>query len=361
MPDGQFVLLGVASAVFAVSLLPSAGATQWRVDASVGSFANEALADDLDSNNLIVGVRRSGANWLYVTTGLPLDAVGSSWGAAGVGTEIVRRGGVDVGVAGNLEGWAFGGDSASGWGAIGEIGPFARAVAGPITIDASSGVVHHRAPDSEISGDRTLSASRLGLSLPTSGAWEAGTELRYLHGQDGGFAYVGTFLSAEAGAVGAWGRGGHWLSDRIPRPEWSAGVYLSAAERVRLEASVRQDTNDPLFWTEPRRSWTVGVSYAVSPAPSTPPLLPLVESGRAVIRIPVVESPDRPLIAGDFSGWQPIPMSREGGFWTVAVPVRPGVYHYSFRTADGRWFLPPSTITRVDDGFGGENGVLVVQ
>jgi len=38
----------------------------------------------------------------------------------------------------------------------------------------------------------------------------------------------------------------------------------------------------------------------------------------------------------------------------------PGVYHYTFRSATGEWFVPVSTAGRRDDGMGGFVAVLVV-
>jgi 1,4-alpha-glucan branching enzyme len=65
-------------------------------------------------------------------------------------------------------------------------------------------------------------------------------------------------------------------------------------------------------------------------------------------------------IAGDFNNWQPAPMQREGGEWIVRLPLGPGVYNYTFRSASGEWFVPPSTAGRRDDGMGGYVAVLVV-
>ena len=53
-------------------------------------------------------------------------------------------------------------------------------------------------------------------------------------------------------------------------------------------------------------------------------------------------------------------MRREGGEWIVRLPLMPGVYHYTFRSASGEWFVPPSTAGRRDDGMGGYVAVLVV-
>ena len=80
-----------------------------------------------------------------------------------------------------------------------------------------------------------------------------------------------------------------------------------------------------------------------------------------VIRLPTAEaSGDALSIAGDFNGWKPAPMTREGGDWVLRLPLAPGVYKYSFRDAGGRWFVPASVPGRRDDGMGGHVAVLVV-
>ena len=65
-------------------------------------------------------------------------------------------------------------------------------------------------------------------------------------------------------------------------------------------------------------------------------------------------------IAGDFNGWQPAPMQREGGEWVIRLPLAPGVYHYAFRSSTGAWFVPSSSPGRRDDGMGGHVAVMVV-
>jgi 1,4-alpha-glucan branching enzyme len=69
---------------------------------------------------------------------------------------------------------------------------------------------------------------------------------------------------------------------------------------------------------------------------------------------------EAPSVAGDFTDWSSVRMTRVDGEWEASFQLAPGVYHYSFQRADGSWFLPDSVQNRVDDGFGGANGVLVV-
>ena len=66
------------------------------------------------------------------------------------------------------------------------------------------------------------------------------------------------------------------------------------------------------------------------------------------------------LIAGDFNNWRPASMQREGADWIIRLSLTPGVYHYTFRSATGDWFVPASTAGRRDDGMGGYVAVLVV-
>ena len=53
-------------------------------------------------------------------------------------------------------------------------------------------------------------------------------------------------------------------------------------------------------------------------------------------------------------------MVREGADWVLRVPLSAGVYHYTFQSATGEWFVPASAPGRRDDGFGGYVAVLVV-
>jgi hypothetical protein len=54
-------------------------------------------------------------------------------------------------------------------------------------------------------------------------------------------------------------------------------------------------------------------------------------------------------------------MEQEGAFWVTNLDLPPGLYRFAFLDAEGNWFLPESVVHRVPDGFGGENGIIVVQ
>jgi len=67
-----------------------------------------------------------------------------------------------------------------------------------------------------------------------------------------------------------------------------------------------------------------------------------------------------PVIAGDFTNWMPVRMDRHKDEWRYSVHVSSGVYHFAFRDADGRWFVPANFPNRTDDGMGGWVAVLVI-
>ena len=68
-------------------------------------------------------------------------------------------------------------------------------------------------------------------------------------------------------------------------------------------------------------------------------------------------------LVGDFNGWNPgiHPMLKTtGDEWTVAVDLAPGIWRYAL-IVDGQWVTPPEAAQYEDDGFGGKNGVVIVQ
>jgi hypothetical protein len=62
-------------------------------------------------------------------------------------------------------------------------------------------------------------------------------------------------------------------------------------------------------------------------------------------------------ITGEWNGWEPVPLRREGTAWVVDLRLEPGVYRYAI-VADGVWTLPDGVVG-IDDEFGGKVGVLV--
>ncbi|MGH7712441.1 MAG: glycogen-binding domain-containing protein [Gemmatimonadaceae bacterium] len=65
-------------------------------------------------------------------------------------------------------------------------------------------------------------------------------------------------------------------------------------------------------------------------------------------------------VAGDFSGWQPLPMVRRDGRWRLPSALPPGVYRFMVRI-DGAEWRPAYGIPRLQDDFGGEVGVVTIR
>jgi hypothetical protein len=65
-------------------------------------------------------------------------------------------------------------------------------------------------------------------------------------------------------------------------------------------------------------------------------------------------------VAGDFTGWLPLPLYRIGGGFLRHVQVPPGRYQYRF-IVDGESALDPSNVKTEDSPSGRTNNILVVQ
>ncbi len=68
-------------------------------------------------------------------------------------------------------------------------------------------------------------------------------------------------------------------------------------------------------------------------------------------------------LAGSFNGWRTdaVSMTRgAGGMWSVTIPLAVGEHHYDFVVNGTQWVPDPTAHVQVDDGFGGQNSVIVV-
>jgi hypothetical protein len=71
---------------------------------------------------------------------------------------------------------------------------------------------------------------------------------------------------------------------------------------------------------------------------------------------------DSVAVAGDFSNWEPVPLSprRVNGqtVWTGLVPVPRGEHEYQFVIDGTKWVTDPLAPVQREDGFGARNAVL---
>ncbi len=69
-------------------------------------------------------------------------------------------------------------------------------------------------------------------------------------------------------------------------------------------------------------------------------------------------------VAGEFNGWNtgatPLTDVDGDGLWTATLTLAPGKYPYKFVINDTDWVTDESAAEFVDDGFGGQNAVVIV-
>lgn len=339
---------------------------QWLVEAAAGGVAQDAVTAEVTAPSAILGVRHEGRQWFYLSAGVPLQSEGVPWAAIGAGGRAeegrsVFRIGADLG--GHAHGYRARHLEADGAGLVGEALPFVALDFGSVRLEARSGALHYSSAFDGVTTSRTLHDNGVVASVRPDPRLLASAEGRLVRAPEGDYPYFGGSLELGLPRGGAWAYAGRWTSAVIADPVWGMGATLEVAPRLSIRAGYQQETNDPLFWNDTRRFWSVGVSGRLggrAPRPAAVPILPERSAGGVVFRIPASASSEPPVVAGDFNQWTPVPMRREGDEWVVVLPIAPGVYQYSFRRPDGSWFVPESVPHRVDDGFGGTNAVLVV-
>ena len=68
-------------------------------------------------------------------------------------------------------------------------------------------------------------------------------------------------------------------------------------------------------------------------------------------------------VAGDFNGWNPEGhrMRKQGGRWLLRISLSTGRHAYVFVVDRDRWVTDPGALLTEDNGFGGENSILLVE
>lgn len=68
-------------------------------------------------------------------------------------------------------------------------------------------------------------------------------------------------------------------------------------------------------------------------------------------------------LVGDFNDWQreTIPMTRDGGVWTVTTTLAPGRHVYAFVVDGTQWIADPRQPAAADADFGRAGSVIIVQ
>jgi len=350
----------------ALSHATAARGQGWSVDVSAGRLVYEPLSANVRTSSLIGSLRydtRSNA-WVYGTVAAP-GSDGTLWGAVGTGGRVMLNRsslhGVNVGADVGVHGYSFRDRLVDLMGTGGSLDaiPFARVGRGAGFIEGRAGWRGQTLSFAGVRENRgvfeTGARGGYGTTLSVEG------DARWVHAREGTYPFVGVAVAYDVSPVQLWGHAGKWMAIDLDERVWALGGGVSLGARTTVWGSVRQDAPDPLYWNSTRRSWSVGLTQRLGRVPA--PLVPVASSpaGAVAIRLAAADAPSGAVsIAGDFNNWQPAPMQREGGEWIVRLPLMPGVYHYTFRSASGEWFVPPSAAGRRDDGLGGYVAVLVV-
>ena len=345
-----------------------AAAQQWSATAQVGRVTSGSGPLGTGSQNaaMVLGITRSGAaDWLGLSAALPLND-DPFWAVLAGWKRVATPG--ESGALLDLSGHGFyqrepsslvaGAAETAGAGFDARAGLFARA--GAFTMEARGGAAGERSDRNGSVSGRLLPAADARLSLLRAPVvvqaearawWDGGAR----------HTWTGGTLQVSRGVFQVWASGGAWLTGGVAGATWGAGARVGVGHPVELQLLARGNTFDPLYLTTTRTTFSMGVSARLGRGPAS--LAPIAErnrDGRSVIRIAARDAAGAPSIAGDFTGWKPVPMRRQGDRWIWEARLEPGVYHYAFVAADGQWFVPKSVKGRQDDGMGGETAVLVV-
>lgn len=354
---------------------PGAGAQAqgWRADVGAGHATHDPVAARVATVSASAGVRYADVDgrWLALSGGAPLDGRGPAWGTAGAGVAWTLLGGprLSLGLRGSLDAFGYGATDSlqAGGGALVAAAPAVTLVRGPLSLDLHAGAlaVAERL-DGQMLDPRTFADAGARVGWTALPALELAAEGRWVHGADGGFPYAGASAGVQRAWGAAWAHAGQWLGEDLPTPRaaFGAGASVRVGGASEVEVGWQQQPSDPIYRNLPRRTWSIQLSRALGPGARArrhvpAPVVPVMEGGRIVLALPAVDGEGAPSVLGDFTQWQPVPMTRDGARWTLALAVAPGTYHYGFRSAAGEWFLPPD-LPVVDDGMGGTSAVLVV-
>ena len=144
--------------------------------------------------------------------------------------------------------------------------------------------------------------------------------------------------------------GGRYPTDPISGS--IAARYFAAAIRIHTAAPRHTISRDR---TAPHGAGADGAGTSTSAR-----LEVQVDRSRPVRLVVHVADAIRVEVAGDFTDWQPLALSRAGGgIWEVVLPITSGVHRIDVRIDGAAWIVPAGA-TRAPDDYGGDVGIFVV-
>jgi hypothetical protein len=143
------------------------------------------------------------------------------------------------------------------------------------------------------------------------------------------------------------------------------GLGISTGAGSYLQVSASRTVTDMTYGAPGGLAMSAGVALRFGTralGPAAPASVGSAGSGGRSVVFTLRQPQARTVaVAGDFSGWEPRPLARNGdGSWLLETVLPPGVYHYSFIIDGNVWYVPDNATGIVDDGFGQRNATLIV-
>lgn len=156
---------------------------------------------------------------------------------------------------------------------------------------------------------------------------------------------------------------------------WQVGAGLERALTATVELAARYAfarSTDPSYVDEDLHRVTLAVTWGLGGSareaaatdlrlPAGPQAAPLRENDSRVFRCHAPSAREVSLV-GDFNGWDPAanPLRPDAdGWWRTEVRLPAGSHQYAY-LVDGTTVTPADADATVDDGFGGQNGLIWV-
>ncbi len=150
---------------------------------------------------------------------------------------------------------------------------------------------------------------------------------------------------------------------------WQLGVAVGPLNGVRLRLGFGEVPTGTSFYLPYRKQVLFGFEMLRTPrfrprqhepAEVVEPLAVTMTRHEGTTTIAITARNARTVeIAGDFTGWDPVELRQERGRWVIDWPLEAGTYRCNIRIDGGAWTVPDG-LPSVQDDFGGEVGVLVV-
>jgi hypothetical protein len=197
-----------------------------------------------------------------------------------------------------------------------------------------------------------------GIFLADEGAWydliDLATDIRYEHGPllvD----LTGTFrngVRATATSQAAFFLSAVWTFS--PRYSFAVGTGRQLADPVRGVPDMQVTSATIRVALVPLRPGSANTARTASYATVTQK-----SSGALVVVRVIADDTSQVEVAGTFSDWAPVQLTRTNDAWVAEIALPPGRHRVAVRVNGGPWQAPRGT-ARVRDEYGGEAGLIVV-